>query len=176
MDAREELAKLTLGKIVSGLLLLAGLLIAIIWRETLAAKWAQVAEGLSKPALMALLGLVLIAAILEALLIAYLLYLLYRNRRVTNSNPNTVSPPLTGYIGMLGVLWDEHDNPCCPICRLLMSSITGTVGGFICPKCFKRFVLKDDIGIVVNLMNAKRRLIERRYELNQKPTVPRGDR
>ena len=77
MDAREELAKLTLGKIVSGLLLLTGLLIAIIWRETLASKWAQVAEGLSKPALMALLGLVLIAAILEALVILLFSYFLF---------------------------------------------------------------------------------------------------
>ena len=113
MDAKEELAKLTLGKIVTGLLLLIGFLVAIVWRETLFGKWLQVAEGVSKSGLMALLGLALIATLLEGLLIAYLLYLFYRNRRNTSSQEPTM---LKGF----GILWDHDQNPHCPADQTLM--------------------------------------------------------
>ncbi|MDX6576385.1 MAG: hypothetical protein QOE96_2338 [Blastocatellia bacterium] len=171
MDAREELTKITLGKIVSGLLLLIGFLVVVVWRETLFGKWTQIAEGLSKPALMALLGLALIAALLEALGVAYLLYLLYRERpefAKSPVGPNAITPPTGGYVGMFGVLWDEHDNACCPICKVLMSHLEYTIGGFKCPSCHRGFILKDDVGTSVNTLNAKRQVTERRYELAQK--------
>lgn len=98
MDATEELLKLTLGKIVTGLLLLIGFLFAVVWREALFQKWILVAERLSKSALMALLALALIGIILEALGIAYLLYLLNRNRR----SP-TVEPRMTNGSGFFGM-------------------------------------------------------------------------
>jgi hypothetical protein len=66
---------------------------------------------------------------------------------------------------------DKARAPPCNVCNFNFSVTSKT----ICPKCFRRFILKDDIGLTVNLMNAKRRLTERRYELNQKSIIPKGD-
>ena len=141
MDAKEELAKLTLGKIVSGLLILAGLLIAIVWRESLAAKWAQVGEGLSKPALMALLGLALIAATLELLGIAYLLFLLYRDRSTTKT-------PKPEIIKRFGIHWDKDLNPHCPADETLMRprihASNRDYDILECPKCNHKYPLRAE--------------------------------
>ncbi len=172
MDAREELIKITLGKTVTGLLLLAGLLAAVFWREALYSKWEQVTAGLSKQALLAAVGLTLIAVFLESLLIAYLLYLVYRNYRapLAITAPDAVSAPTSGCIGMYGVLWDAHDNACCPLCQVLLTPHDRPNVGFKCPKCHRVFILKDDTGTIVNTLQAKGRITERRYELAQRDT------
>ncbi len=148
MNAKEELLKITIGKITTGVLLLIGFLCAVIWRESLFQKWTQVAEGVSKPALMALLGLVLIAAVLEAFGIAYLLYLLYRRPAVAPAEP----PMLKRF----GVLWDkdESPNPHCPADETLLH-LSGRVEGtprhgaydiMQCPKCNVEIPLYGDHG------------------------------
>lgn len=142
MDAKEELLKLTLGKTITGLVLLIGFLLAIVWREALFGKWTQVAEGVSKPALMALLGLALIAALLEALGIAYL-YLLYRSRR--NIPPQSSTEPTM--LKRFGVLWDKDQNPHCPVDETLMRPRVHEAARdwdvLMCPKCDRKYPLKD---------------------------------
>jgi len=122
LDAREELLKITIGRTVTGLLLLIGFLCAIIWRGTLFQKWTQAVEGLSKPALMAALGLVLIGAALEALLIAYLVYLLYRRGRTPALTEASALPALTEpqMLKRYGLLWDAEQNPHCPADKTLL--------------------------------------------------------
>jgi|SRR6267143_6834529 len=113
---KEELAKMGLGKTLTGLLLLVGFLFAILWRETLFEKWTLVAEGLSKPALMAALGLALVAVGLEALAIACLLYVLFRKRPALSAA--TLPDPIM--LKRYGVLWDKDQNPHCPVDKTYM--------------------------------------------------------
>jgi hypothetical protein len=119
MNAREELLKITLGRTVTGLLLLVALLIGVIWREALSQKWVQATEGLSKPALAAMLELALLVVVAEALGIAYLGYLLYQSQRVKVSGqiPQLDPPKLKR---LCGVLWAEDASPICPVCEILL--------------------------------------------------------
>src|SRR6185503_15255127 len=78
MDAKDELLKLTLGKTVTGLLLLIGFLLLVVWREALSGKLAQVTEELSRQALLAIIGLLIVTVVLESLCIAYLIYVAYQ--------------------------------------------------------------------------------------------------
>jgi len=166
MDAKEELAKLTLGKIVTGLLLLIGFLVAIVWRETLFGKWLQVAEGVSKSGLMALLGLALIATLLEGLLIAYLLYLFYRNRRNTSSQEPTM---LKGF----GILWDHDQNPHCPADQTLMRPRVHATNRdydiLMCPKCDKTYPLRTDDQLSLLLPAAQNLIRQGKTSISKNP-------
>jgi hypothetical protein len=157
MDAREELLRVTLGKIVTGVLILIGFLIVVVWREALFGKWEQIAEGLSKQALLALLGLALIAAAIELLCVAYLLYLVYRSSRAIP----TVLPPHKP-LRRFGVHWDEDFHPVCPVCDVLLPihHDDGEFEVLWCPKCKMRFMLRDDYGQRVSLVDAKLELAD----------------
>ena len=144
-DWKEELAKIGLGKTLTGLLLLVGFLFVVMWRETLFAKWTLVAEGLSKPALMAALGLALVAVGLEALAIACLLYVLFRKQPAPPSA--TAADPIM--LKRYGVLWDKDENPHCPVDKTYMPFFShGVVSDhecdyLRCPACHATIPLWD---------------------------------
>jgi len=160
MDAREELLKATLGKIVTGVLFLIGFLILVVWRETLYGKWERLAAGLSKQALLALLGLATIVAALELLCIAYLVYLIYRAAK----NSETHLPPKPAKpTRRFGAHWDEDFHPLCPVCDIFMP-IQRNDGAFEvlwCPKCQMKYKLMDDYGQRISLVDAKLELQDR---------------
>ncbi len=154
MDAKEELLKLTLGKTLGGLLLLIGFLILVVWRETLFGKWEQIAGGLSKPALLAMLGLAVIAAAIEGICIAYLVYLVYRARQATQTAPPIqAKKPTRAY----GVHWDEDLFPLCPVCDVFLPIRFNDkrYEVLFCPKCKVDYILRDDYGERVSLVDAK---------------------
>ncbi len=151
MDWKEELAKLTLGKIVTGFLLLGGFLMAVVWRETLYGKWVQVAEGQSKQGLLALLGLAIMAVLIEALGIACLLYLYRRKRKPTELE----------MLKRFGVLWDFDLNPHCPVDKTPMAFFShGLISDhqcdyLICPACKATIPLWDSISGGLNVQKAQ---------------------
>lgn len=154
MNAQEELAKLTLGKIVTGVLLLIGLLVLIVWRETLYGVWSRAAEALSKQALMALLGLaVLIGLVVIALLAAYIIYLLRDLRQL--KQPAPYKPKR-----MFGVHWDDEQNPLCSVCESLLHLRFKDDEGerLTCPKCKFTYILKTDADETLELVEVKKYL------------------
>lgn len=155
MDAKEELLKLTLGKIVTGLLLLVGFLILVVWREALFGKWEQVAEGVSKQGLLAALGLALLAVLIEALCIAYLSYVVYQRGRALERA--SLSPAPLKPFRQYGVHWDEDLNPLCPACDVFLPiwDNDGSYEILWCPKCKEQYRLRDDYGQRVSLVDAK---------------------
>jgi uncharacterized protein YbaR (Trm112 family) len=157
MNAKEELLKLTLGKIVTGVLLLIGFLIAVVWREALFQTWTQVAEGLSRPALLALLGLALIGALLEALGIAYLLYLLYRTSSTRKDSHAKTPQAMTK---RFGVMWDADLNPHCPIDTIVMRPLLHVSNRdhdiLLCPNCDRKYPLHAENLTPLLLPNAQR--------------------
>jgi hypothetical protein len=159
MDVKEELAKSTIGKIVTGLLLLAGFLIAIVWRETLYGKWEQVAGGFSKPALMALLGLAVIAIVLETAWVGYLLY----SGRERKPSPPPLPPPPEKLLTHFGVYWDSRLNPLCPICKqaplhMRYKDEETSKETLRCPSCIRDYVLRDDEANDIELVDVKKYL------------------
>jgi hypothetical protein len=155
MNAKEEIAKITLTKIIGGVILLITLLAAIVWRETLAGKLEQAMAGWSTKGLSALLGLTLIVIVIETLTIAYLSYLIYRHRQIPR-------PPRI--LRRHGVHWDEHQNPLCPVCETLLTlrkSLLSDADGpeyLQCPKCRNAYTLRTDRGSWISLTLAKANL------------------
>jgi hypothetical protein len=152
MDLKEELAKLTLGQIVTATSLLIGSLALIVFREILAEKWAQVTAGLSTRGLSAALGLALIAIVIETTGIAYLLYLLYRQK------PKIADPPM---LKQFGVLWDFDLNPHCPVDKTPMAFFShGLISDhkcdyLRCPACDVKIPLWDSVAGGLGLNKAK---------------------
>jgi uncharacterized protein YbaR (Trm112 family) len=90
---------------------------------------------------MALLGLALIGATLEALLIAYLLYVLYRK-------PFSSVPTAPAMLKRFGMLWDDTLQPHCPADQTLMRprlhASNRDYDILMCPKCDHKYPLRAD--------------------------------
>jgi hypothetical protein len=104
---------------------------------------------------MALLGLALIGLVLETLLIAYLLYEIYRNRQPT------LLPPEPTMLKRFGVLWDKNQNPHCPVDKTLMAFFShGLISDhpcdyLICPACKATIALWDSLLTGLSVFAAK---------------------
>jgi hypothetical protein len=126
---------------ILGLFFILGLLCLVIWRAVPPIIWETISEATSKPALWALAGLLVIAAILE---LAYVCDLRQKLK--------------TKKIWKFGVLWDKEQAPLCPNCQNHIGFLQDDCPNLWCPLCQHVWPLVDDNGQNINFTLAKRLL------------------
>jgi hypothetical protein len=112
-------------------------------------------------------SLLLVVAFIELTIILGLLTLVvYLNSQKKNLEKQIESIPISRF----GVYWDKQQNPLCPSCKSLLNLNTlyrAYVAGMsppdpklYCLQCKKYVDLSDDNGILLTLMEAKKKLSE----------------
>jgi hypothetical protein len=150
MGWKDTLTEKARDRIVTGLFALITLLLLAIYRAMPAAVWDKVSEATPKRVLWALVAL-------ELIVIGLLAAFAIDERRKRKNAPPLLSEKT---FRRFGVHWDEHQNPLCPVCEILLSLRASVIENSApeylqCPKCRNAYTLKSDHGAWISLALAK---------------------